>query len=197
MNETPRVLVGYATAAGSTAGIAERIADTLRERGCAVVCRPVGPDLDPSGYDALVVGSAVHDMAWLRPAVDFLGRVPAGDGMRVWCFSVGGMTPAGPVTRRMTTREVRRVEEGFPPGCRAREHRFFGGIVELKEVPLWGRLFWRVFGGRSGDHRDWPAVESWARQIAAALQGRPGSEGRESPGRETSGTPRRGAAARG
>jgi menaquinone-dependent protoporphyrinogen oxidase len=197
MDDTPRVLVGYATAAGSTAGIAERIADTLRAHGCEVVCRPVGPDLDPSAFDAVVVGSAVHNMAWLRPAVDFLARLPATDEPQVWCFSVGGMTPSGPVTRRMTTLEVRRVEEGFPAGFRSREHRFFGGIVVMEGLPLWGRLFWWSMGGRAGDHRDWPAIEGWARQIAAELPARPAEEGRESPGPGTSATPRPGARARG
>lgn len=169
MDGTPRVLVGYATAAGSTGGIAERIADTLRAQGCEVVCRPVGPDLDPAGFDAVVAGSAVHNMAWLRPALDFLGRLPATEGPPVWCFSVGGLSPSGPLTRRMTSREVDKVEQGFPASFRRREHRFFGGVVETKGLPLWGRAFWRLMGGRPGDHRDWPAIEGWARQIAAAL----------------------------
>ncbi len=173
MDEMPRVLVAYATAAGSTAGIAERIAGTLRAQGCEVVCRPVGPDLDLSGFDAVVVGSAVHNMAWLGPAVDFLGRIISTSySGPVWCFSVGGMTPAGPVTRRMTTLEVRRVEEGFPAGFRVREHRFFGGVIEMNGVPLWGRLFWRLMGGSPGDHRDWPGIAAWARQIGAEVMSR-------------------------
>jgi menaquinone-dependent protoporphyrinogen oxidase len=63
MVATPRVLVTYASAAGSTAGVAERIAETVRIAGCEVVCRPIGPDVDPAGFDAVVVGSAVHNMA--------------------------------------------------------------------------------------------------------------------------------------
>ena len=193
MDTTPRVLVGYATAAGSTAGIAERVAATLREQGCEVDCRPVGPDLELAGFDAFIVGSAVHDMAWLRPAVDVLGRLPT-DGRPVWCFSVGGMQPSGAVRRRMTTLELRRVEEGFPAGFRARGHRFFGGIVVTTGLPLWGRLFLWAMCGRPGDHRDWPAVEGWAGEIAGALTGTSGGpdaeEGPETPGRRTSGTPR-------
>jgi menaquinone-dependent protoporphyrinogen oxidase len=171
------VLVGYATAAGSTAGIAERIATTLTAQGCDVACRPVGPDLDPGEFDALVVGSAVHNRAWLRPALDFLGRVPARAGRPVWCFSVGGLDPRGALASRMTASEVRRVEKDFPPGIRPRQHRFFGGIVEMRGVPLWGRLFWRAMGGRAGDHRDWPAVESWAREIATELVRGPAATG--------------------
>ena len=91
METRTRVLVGYATAAGSTEGIAERITAVLRGAGAAVVCSPVGPDLDPTTFDAVVLGSAVHDMAWLTPALDFLGRVPAVATPRLWCFSVGGL----------------------------------------------------------------------------------------------------------
>src|SRR3712207_9116255 len=36
----PRVLVAYATAEGSTADIAEHIAETLRDDGAATTCRP-------------------------------------------------------------------------------------------------------------------------------------------------------------
>ena len=169
MDEKRRVLVGYATAGGSTAGIAERIARTLLGNGCEVACRPVGPDLEPADFDALVLGSAVHNMAWLRPAVDFLGRIPPGEDLAIWCFSVGGINPHGAVTRRMTTLEARRVEQGFPAGLRSRDHRFFGGIVDMTGVPLWGRVLWRLIGGRAGDHRDWPAIDSWARDIAAEL----------------------------
>ena len=72
-----RVLVAYATAAGSTAGIAERIADVLSDAGCEVRCRPAGPDVELDGVDALVLGSAVHNMAWLPSALDLLQRARA------------------------------------------------------------------------------------------------------------------------
>jgi menaquinone-dependent protoporphyrinogen oxidase len=171
MDGKTRVLVGYATAAGSTAGIAERIAATLEARGADVRCRPLGPDLDPGAFDAFVVGSAVHNMAWLRPALDFVERLPPTDEAPTWCFSVGGIQPHGYVTRRMTTLEVGKVEQAFPAGFRPRGHGFFGGIVEMAGVPLWGRVFWRLAGGRPGDHRNWPAIDAWADEIAAALPG--------------------------
>jgi menaquinone-dependent protoporphyrinogen oxidase len=137
-------------------------------------------------------------MAWLQPALDFLGRIPAEEDRPIWCFSVGGVTPRGPVTRRMTALEVRKVQRQFPAGLRLRGHRFFGGIVEMAGVPLWGRIFWRVMGGRPGDHRDWRAVDSWADQLAAALQvGRSAAgsrrdeigQGRGTPWGGTSATP--------
>jgi menaquinone-dependent protoporphyrinogen oxidase len=166
-----RVLVAYATAAGSTAGIAERIADVLSDAGCEVRCRPAGPDVELDGVDALVLGSAVHDMAWLPPAVDLIRRAAASGPRSLWCFSVGGVSPRGRITSAMAAREARRIERQFPAGLELRDHRLFGGIVEMAGVPLWGRAFYRMTGGRSGDHRDWPAINAWATGIADALVG--------------------------
>jgi menaquinone-dependent protoporphyrinogen oxidase len=169
MTSPPRVLVTYATAAGSTGGVAERIAEVLRVGGCTVVCRPAGPDLDLSGFDALVVGSAVHDMAWLPGAVDVMRRAGGSVTGPVWCFSVGGVNPHGRLTWYLARKEADRVARQFPAGITVRDHRVFGGVVETRGAPLWARLFYRLTGVRAGDHRDWPAIEAWAAQVAAAL----------------------------
>jgi|tagenome__1003787_1003787.scaffolds.fasta_scaffold20730701_1 menaquinone-dependent protoporphyrinogen oxidase len=162
------VLVGYATAQGSTAGVGERIATVLTDAGHEVVCRPVGPDLDPAAFDAIVVGSAVHNMSWLPAAIDFLGRAAVSD-RPIWCFSVGGVNPRGAVTARITDLEAKRVAKGFPQGFVAQDHRVFGGVVQMSGVPIRGRLFWRLVGSRPGNHRDWPAIDAWAESIAAGL----------------------------
>ena len=171
MDTSSRVLIAYATAAGSTQGIAERIADVLRSAGLTVVCGPAGPDLDPGTFDAVVVGSAVHSMAWLQPAVDLLNRIPPGPSPSLWCFSVGGV--AHPertrLSRWLAGNELTKIEQRFPEGRRPRGHRMFTGIVDLSYVPLWGRIFFRLTGGHSGDQRDWPAIEAWATEIANQL----------------------------
>jgi menaquinone-dependent protoporphyrinogen oxidase len=169
MDRTTRVLVGYATAGGSTQSIAERIADVLRDAGLTVICRPVGPDVEPGTFDAVVLGSAVHNMAWLQPALDFLRRVPAGPAApSLWCFSVGGLAHPERIrfSRWLAGSELQKIEQRFPGGRRPRDHRMFAGIVDLRRVPFWGRLFFWAAGGRSGDQRDWPAVDAWATEIA-------------------------------
>ena len=171
MNAVPRVAVVYATAAGSTEGIAARIALVLGRAGCEVCCLPAQADLELPQIDALVVGSAVHNMAWLPPAVDFLRGVAASDRVEVWCFSVGGVHPRGRVTCALAALEARRVGAGFPVGLPVCDHRVFGGIVGQEGISLWGRLFLRMVGGRPGDHRDWAAIEAWASGIAEALTG--------------------------
>jgi menaquinone-dependent protoporphyrinogen oxidase len=174
MSDAPRVLVAYATAAGSTAGIAERIAEILRSAGCEVACRPAGPGVDPAGFDALVLGSAVHNMAWLPSAHELLQRAATGE-RPVWCFSVGGVSPRGRYTRYVTSREAEQVATQFPAGFTPREHRVFGGVVKMGGMPLWNRLVYRLSGARAGDQRDWQAIEAWARRIAGDLVEAPAS----------------------
>lgn len=175
----PRVLVAYATAAGSTAGVAEHIAEALRDDGAVATCRAVDADLDPAPFDAIVVGSAVHNMAWLPPALDFVRRLP--EQTPLWCFSVAGADPHGRRSGRLATMEAGRLRAGLPPGTTPVEHRLFGGVVSMEGVPLWGRVFYRVTGQRAGDHRDWPGIEAWAHGIGRALSDRTASSRRTRP----------------
>lgn len=85
-----RVLVGYASWQGSTAAIAQRIATTLERAGATVGVAPVGEVDDVAGYDAVVLGSAVHNQSWSPEAVGFVHRHAAVLSSRpVWQFSVG------------------------------------------------------------------------------------------------------------
>jgi hypothetical protein len=63
-----RILVAYATRAGSTAEIAQAIAETLTARGYAVDVRPVKEKPSLDGCAAVVLGSAVRMGAWLPEA---------------------------------------------------------------------------------------------------------------------------------
>jgi hypothetical protein len=114
---TPRIALLHATAAGSTTGIAERIHEVLAAAGYAVRAEQLIAErpLDPPDADAVVIGSAVHDMAWLPPALDALVVLAAMDRIPpLWCFSVGGVQPHGVVTRALAAQEIRRVEASRP-----------------------------------------------------------------------------------
>jgi menaquinone-dependent protoporphyrinogen oxidase len=171
MEEKLSVLVGYATAAGSTRGVAERIARRLGDAGLLVTCAPLGPELHPDDFGAWVLGSAVHNMAWLPRATDFLAGA-ARTPRPCWAFSVGGLAPTGPVRRWMAGREIRRVQRGFPPGLAVRDHQLFAGVSSTQGVSRAGRAFWRALGGRPGDQRDWAAIDRWASGVAAELSAR-------------------------
>ena len=67
-----RVLVTYATRAGSTAEIAAAVAETLAARGYAVDVKPVKENPKLDGYSAVVLGSAIRVGKWLPEAVNFV-----------------------------------------------------------------------------------------------------------------------------
>ena len=83
------VLVAYASAHGSTRGIAERVATGLESRGIEVALRPVDDVATVEAYDAFVIGSAIHDGKWLPEAVAFTTRQATTlDARPLWLFSV-------------------------------------------------------------------------------------------------------------
>ncbi|BFV55403.1 hypothetical protein KCMC57_up05070 [Kitasatospora sp. CMC57] len=174
-----KVFVGYATAHGSTRGVAERIAAVLGRNGHQVVLGSLHRPTDPRGFDAVVLGSAVHDGKWLPEAVESVRRDADTLGRcRVWLYSVslvGGRTSAvrPGVARRLRGLKARRGAE-LPTELRAAlrpvDHHDFAGAVAPEHWPITGRLVFRMMGGRYGDHRDWAEIEDWADGIARTLR---------------------------
>ncbi|GAA3044062.1 flavodoxin domain-containing protein [Actinokineospora globicatena] len=172
-----RVLVGYATAAGSTGGVARRIAETLREQGYDVAVSDIAEAPDARGFDAVVLGSAVHGGAWLPRATAFLSRESQVLSSRpVWLFSVGLPGAFRGPMRRWAHREEAGVLARLPDAARARGHRLFTGVVTAEGLGKLGARLFRAMGGRFGDHRDWRAIDAWARRIGADMRrgGAPG-----------------------
>jgi menaquinone-dependent protoporphyrinogen oxidase len=147
----------------------------MRAGLAAEVCAidAIGP-LD--SYDAVVLGSAIHNMAWLPEAAAFLTRRAAELATRpVWLFSVSsvGETSSffGPRVGRFMCRMRKESKEmtGFRQAIRPRDHRHFAGGIERSHYNRAGDLFLRAFGGSYGDHRDWADIDAWADSIAQEL----------------------------
>jgi menaquinone-dependent protoporphyrinogen oxidase len=118
------ILVGYASVAGSTKEVAAHVAARLAERGSTVTCVPIGTSLDPAGFDAVVVGSAVHGQAWLPEAMDWLRtsrHVLA--GRPVWAFSVGMPAAVGRPFRRLALHEGPKIATTLGELIQLRGHR--------------------------------------------------------------------------
>jgi menaquinone-dependent protoporphyrinogen oxidase len=67
-----KILVAYASGLGSTAEVAVEIGKTLNDNGFCVDVRPIQESLQLEGYQAILVGSAVHYGNWLPEAVEFV-----------------------------------------------------------------------------------------------------------------------------
>jgi menaquinone-dependent protoporphyrinogen oxidase len=171
-----RVLVGYATANGSTKGVALAIAERLRVAGLDVDTLALDAVADLDRYDAVVLGSAIHNQRWLVPARVFVkGHAARLAELPLWLFSVSSV---GDTTSFLADRAagwMRRIRPeprevtGYRRQLVVRGHRNFAGAVEREHWGLAGHLFLRVCGGTYGDHRDWGAINAWADGIAAAL----------------------------
>ena len=171
-----QVLVGYATANGSTRGIAERIANGLRRQGLSVNVLPMSAVGDVNGYDAVVLGSAIHGGGWLPEAHEFVERHATDLRTRaVWLFSVSTLGDEESMFRPRAAERLRRMRKETPElalfrtSIGPRGHRNFAGAIRRSDWPATGRAFFRAMGGRYGDHRNWTAIDAWSDQIARAL----------------------------
>ena len=184
-----KILVAYATCHGSTAEIAQRIAGRLRACGDTVDCQSM-TDLDtPEGYEAAVLGSPIHDQAWLPEATGFLARFGPTLGRRpVWLFSVG-MTGALPGRLQgWAMQEEGQMAAKLSSLIQSRGHRLFSGVILKEHLTPGGRTKFRLMGGRYGDFRDLTAIEAWADSVADALHpgGQPSSDSGSPVPREAS-----------
>lgn len=170
------VLVAFASAQGSTGGIASRIADRLRARGVAVQLAEFAGLPGLGGYDAAVLGSAIHGGQWLPEASRMVSRSIAEVGDKpVWLFSVSSIGETSSFFPRFVTSPLRRMRGETREIARirslvsVRDHRNFAGAIKKGDWSRVGDVFLRVLGGRFGDYRDWADIDAWADAIAAGL----------------------------
>lgn len=169
-----KLLVGYASAHGSTREIAERIAIRIAEHGHTADIRAMSAIQGIEGYNAVVLGSAVHDQKWLPEATGFVrGNLDALASRPVWLFSVGMPGAMRGRWRELVMREKPMVIAAFADAVGPRDHRLFSGVVRRGDLPIAGRLVFRAMGARYGDHRDWAEIDAWAGKIAAELRAEP------------------------
>ena len=183
-----RVQIVVASRHGNTAGIAQRIAQTLRHEGIDTIVDLAEDRPRPAGVDAYVVGSGVYLGKWLREAVDFVQLHGAALEMRpVWFFSSGPLpmsvkhdAGADPLSNAFGPAEGpgsggRKTVEALAAMVHPREHRVFMGAFDpdapattfaervVRAMPISKGIL------PAGDWRDWDAIEAWAREIAASL----------------------------
>jgi menaquinone-dependent protoporphyrinogen oxidase len=168
------ILMVYATRFGAAQSVAERIAARLREHGHQVVTRAADALTDASIYDAVIVGSAVYNRAWLADAAAFVRRnLDALAGRPVWVFSVGGLKNPGRLGR-LGAKQFPQKVPGFRGYVHPRDYRYFSGEFYRDRIGPIGAVIWWLFAGGFGDFRNWDDIDAWAREIATDLAARAG-----------------------
>ncbi|MGW7241926.1 flavodoxin domain-containing protein [Streptomyces sp. NPDC054804] len=163
---TGTVLVTYGTKNGSTAHIAESIADTLRENGLTVETMRATSVPFVDRYDAVVVGGGLYAGRWHKDARTFIRRHRQDLAERpVWFFSSGPLDTSASERDIPPVRGVRRSMQSL----HARGHATFGGCLDGDADGWLARRILR--SGKGGDFRDFKAVAAWASGIAGVLKG--------------------------
>ena len=174
------ILIAFATCHGSTEGVAERIGQRIQASGINAEVHPVTEVTDPGRYDAVILGSAVHNMKWLPEASRFAQRNAALLQQRpTWLFSVSSIGDQESFISPRVARVLRAMKKETPEitalrsAIHPRGHRNFAGAIARADWSAAGSAFLRIMGGRYGDHRNWTAIDDWAARIAADLAAAP------------------------
>ena len=168
-----KILVTYASRAGSTTGVAEAIGKTLAESGAQVDVLPMQDVKDLSPYRAVVAGSAIQNKQWLPEATQFIQAHQSELVQKPFAAFLVCMTLAmrnGETYRPFVAEFLAPVRALIRPVSEG----LFAGVLDIRKVPSFSdRLKFRLsvlFGVWSeGDHRDWDAIRRWAASLAPLL----------------------------
>lgn len=163
-----RTLIAYASRAGSTAEVAEVVADVLRQSGIDVDVRSVRDVTDIAGYDSLVLGSAI----WAGRPLPEMQRFVADqrDAMSVipvayfiQCDLLREYTPANRQIALGYLAALRKEKEPISIGM-------FAGRRDFSTIhPLLRWALTRLLRLAEGDWRDWDQIKSWSATVASQL----------------------------
>ena len=158
-----KILVAYASRAGSTGEVAEAIGQVLCEAGAAVDVRPAKEVTDLSPYRAVIVGSAIRVGKWLPEAVEFV------ENHRETLSQISVAYFAVCLTLKEDTEENRReVSAYLDPVCEIVQPvdvGLFAGAMDYSKLPFILRLVMKAMKSPKGDFRDWEAIRAWANRV--------------------------------
>jgi menaquinone-dependent protoporphyrinogen oxidase len=192
-----KILVTYASMAGSTAEVAQAVGEELQQAGLQVDVKPLEQASDLAGYDGVVVGAPMI-LGWHRGARRFLRRHHGelvGKPLAIFVLamsltqtgenSVGGVPvtldnklPKAPVTPgKLSFREnYATLGHYLQPILKAARPAkpvsigVFGGRMEYGRLKWWAVLFaMLIVRAPAGEKRDWDAIRGWARGLGEMM----------------------------
>ena len=168
-----RILVTFASRAGSTAEVAEAIGRTLAEGGAQVDVIPMNEVKDFSTYRAVVAGSAIRASKWLPEATQFIQAHRSVLAQKQFAIFTVCIT--------MAMKNAERYRPGVAAWVapvralvRPLDEGFFAGMLDFSKLPFnWDTLMLRLTVALGifprGDHRDWNAIHNWAKGLRSVL----------------------------
>ncbi len=162
-----KVLIAYASRAGSTAEVAEAIGQVLRGRGISADVVPAGQVAGVSTYRAVIIGSAIRMGKWLPEAARFVERNQAAlAGIPAAFFSVCLTMQKDTPENRST---VEKYMEPVVKKVRPLSIGLFGGKMDYSRLGFLDRfIVSKMKKVPEGDYRDWVAIRAWADKFGPA-----------------------------
>ncbi len=158
-----KTLIVYATKAGSTAEVAERVGKTLAARGAAVEVKPMKAVKDLSPYSTVIVGSAIRIGSLLPETKKFIETHQA--ELRQKNFSAFIVC----LTLKDDTEENRKVVSAYLDPLRAivqpASEGMFAGALDPNKLGLIERGMMKMMKAPAGDYRRWDQIEAWAQTV--------------------------------
>lgn len=160
-----RILITYATRAGSTVEVAAAIGETLAARGFEAEVKPIKEKPSLEGYQAVLVGSAIRMGNWLPEAVEFVkDNQTALNQMPVALFTVHMLNreddEESRANRMAYLKDVR-------PLLKPVEEIFFAGRFDMSRLSFLDRMISKGVKAVDEDCRDWDRIRGWAQTVFA------------------------------
>jgi menaquinone-dependent protoporphyrinogen oxidase len=170
---TGKILITFASRNGSTAGVAATIGKTLEDNGIRVDVLAMDEVEDLEPYSAIVAGSAIRSGQWLPEAVAFMHAWQESLKTRPLAIFTVCMTLAMPGAERFR-KSVSAWLEPVRYLVKPVKEGYFAGKLDINQVRSFrDRFKFRLsvmFGiWKEGDHRDWNAIQAWAKDLHTSL----------------------------
>ena len=161
-----KVLVAYASKYGSTAEIAEKVGEVLRQKGLEADVVAANKVKNVGEYKAVVLGSAAYIGSWRKEAVSFVKKYENTLAQKpVWIFSSGPTDEGDPLELVNGWMYPKKIQENIAR-IKPRETKVLHG--KLDENKISGLQKWMLSNAKVpfGDFRDWESITAWAEKIA-------------------------------
>ena len=160
-----RILVTYATRAGSTVDVAAAIGETLSGRDFNVDVKSVKDNPPLDNYKAVIIGSAVRMGSWLPEALNFVkSNQEALKKLPVALFSVHMANTADDETSRSNRLAYLKA---IRPLLDPVDEAFFGGKMDFSRLSFLDRVICRLLKSQEEDRRQWDKIRGWGQTILA------------------------------
>jgi len=166
----PRILVGYASCCGTTGGIAQVIGQRLSTAGARVDVQLMKEVKDPSVYNGMVLGSAIHAGQWLSEGLKFIDKHQELLASRKVAYFIACLALSEDTAKnRHIADNYLRPVLAKAPAVKPVALEAFAGAVFYNKMPKRYVPIMKRIAPEDGDYRNWDAIRAWADGLVPAM----------------------------